>query len=348
MIRRRRAFTLIELLVVIAIIAVLIGLLLPAVQKVREAANRMTCTNNLKQIALAAHNYEGVFGKLPPGWVGPLNDAEVSVTQVRPETQYVGVLAYLLPYLELENVYKQLVINWNPREVGHNWWRDPAKNWSVPGGINWTMAHTRIKTLLCPSDDIYMTTSLIALGQHFANGYPNPTDVNGYAVAFPLNDPDYPNIADIGRTNYLGVGGAFGTGRHAFLKTYEGIFTNRSANALGRLPDGTSNTLMFGEAIGQPDPEPYGPAKYAGAWIGIGALPALNGLPARGYQYYDFSSRHPSTVNFAFCDGSVKGLKAGTSTWPGFQGAPPNGWLVFEEMCGYKDGGTRDTSVVLP
>src|ERR1700743_2206939 len=100
--RLRRGFTLIELLVVIAIIAILIGLLLPAVQKVREAAARSACSNNLKQIALAAHNYESATGVFAPGALYQMSGTYTSSTL--PTLQGVGTLPHLLPHLEQGNV----------------------------------------------------------------------------------------------------------------------------------------------------------------------------------------------------------------------------------------------------
>ena len=104
----QRAFTLIELLVVIAIIAVLIGLLLPAVQKVREAANRLSCTNNLKQLGLGLHNYAGTQGYLPPAMV-PHLDPNYPTTPAYFFSW--GVLSQLTPYLEQTNVYNTMDLN---------------------------------------------------------------------------------------------------------------------------------------------------------------------------------------------------------------------------------------------
>ncbi len=115
----RSGFTLIELLVVIAIIAVLIGLLVPAVQKVREAANKMKCQNNLKQIGLAIHSYVSSNGTLPPG---------VDVKR------YSG-LVHLLPYLEQDNIYKSVNFSLQAQDVGND-----------------TARAMVVQTLLCPSD----------------------------------------------------------------------------------------------------------------------------------------------------------------------------------------------------
>jgi prepilin-type N-terminal cleavage/methylation domain-containing protein len=140
---RRTAFTLIELLVVIAIIAVLIGLLLPAVQKVREAAARAKCQNNLKQIGLACHGFAGANGYLPPGVLG---DGINILTNPADSGPYVGCLAFILPYVEQQAVYSQLQVNWNPRQVrGPLWLSNPA---------NVAAARTRIPIYMCPSDDV--------------------------------------------------------------------------------------------------------------------------------------------------------------------------------------------------
>src|SRR5690242_2143834 len=133
---RRTAFTLIELLVVIAIIAILVGLLLPAVQKVREAAARMSCQNNLKQIGVALHNYHSAYQKLPPG----SNQAGFTVVTL------------LLPFMEQDNLYK--TINFAA---------------SADDPLNAGPYGTPIKTLICPSDAFGNLPQGLAGNNYFAN-----------------------------------------------------------------------------------------------------------------------------------------------------------------------------------
>src|SRR6266851_3553164 len=142
LIRRCRGFTLIELLVVIAIIAILIGLLLPAVQKVREAAARVTCINNLKQCSLAVINQaDQNQGKLPPG-IGSFsqpNQARCGGTN----TQWGGLMFHMLPYIEQENLLKACVC---PNGTG----ADPEQG-VLPQQAGGVMQNT-VKTYMCPSD----------------------------------------------------------------------------------------------------------------------------------------------------------------------------------------------------
>jgi prepilin-type N-terminal cleavage/methylation domain-containing protein/prepilin-type processing-associated H-X9-DG protein len=347
----RRAFTLIELLVVIAIIAVLIGLLLPAVQKVREAAARMSCTNNLKQIALAAHNYESANGTLPPGFLGdktPPAPNPVSLGQ----GPYVGVLAFLLPFVEQEPTYRMLNINsWdvnfgapNPGQVCTPWWQDAN---------TFVGAESRIKTYVCPSDDPYETATQYIFsgfaGWNAGSQFSGIPDTGG--LAYSGSDPQ---ANTLGRTSYIGVAGT-GNGPVTSWNTYTGIFTNRSALKLGLITgrDGTSNTLMFGEMLFTP---PVGPRLASAAWIGAGCATTGYGMAdntANRTNMFLWSSHHGGLINFAFADGSVHTCKMVAPFPPPISsGGPqpnyPDSWFVFQELSGYRDGGVRDVSSVVP
>jgi prepilin-type N-terminal cleavage/methylation domain-containing protein/prepilin-type processing-associated H-X9-DG protein len=344
----RRAFTLIELLVVIAIIGVLIALLLPAVQKVREAANRVSCSNNLKQLGLAAHNYQANHGQLPPGYLGPLVNESPPVWngQVDETVQNIGALVFLLPYLELENIYRQLAVDLDLASAGEPWWTNP---------INVSLAQTRIKMLVCPSDDPYADTQGVVRALHFYN-----VDKKNIPVWFYLDAPSDSETLKLGRTCYLGVGGTFGRGTQTTsfppdwplpFSEYEGLLTNRSRNSLDKVPDGTSNTFLFGEATGGNLLNSNG-LKYGFSWIGVGGFPTFLGLSTSNPEWFQFSSNHGGVVQFCFADGSVRGiLPAGSGLRiQDLVGHPhyTESWFVLQQLAGFRDGGSRDTSLVLP
>jgi prepilin-type N-terminal cleavage/methylation domain-containing protein/prepilin-type processing-associated H-X9-DG protein len=286
--RLRWAFTLIELLVVLAIIAVLIGLLLPAVQKVREAASRMTCANNLKQVALACHNYHDAVGRFPENTL-----CNVAQDENAPNWSF---LARLLPYIEQNNLYRQANI--------------PA-NTIVSSRAEIT---SQIGIFLCSSDsasnqgprntdpcDGYLPAGLTS--------YKGVTGANwgGGPVGSPNwwgTDPQWINPDRNG--NYSGID--FGDGIFWCQNRFAG---DMRTLRIGDITDGTSNTFLLGEVLGS--------KTIDNIWCH--ALDAVatcaidpNARRADGTDYdpddwanvYGFSSSHPGGLQFAFADGSVR------------------------------------------
>jgi prepilin-type N-terminal cleavage/methylation domain-containing protein len=305
---RKPGFTLIELLVVIAIIAILIGLLLPAVQKVREAAARTQCTNNLKQLGLAAHNYHDATGTLPPSRIA--RDA------------YATWAVVIMPYLEQGNAYNL---------------------WDVTRGYaDQTNAARQaiVKTYFCPAKP--RTTQISPANQNRpGTGLPHGSGVAAGQDASGACG-DYACCAGDGTArNQRGANGAIISGNvtnppppgpQSGENGIDQPNTNppalplirimgfRGYTTLQTLTDGTSNTLMFGEkhvATGRYGEERTGDHSF---YNGIGynsaqrvagpSFPLARSLTETSSGYQDkFGGPHTGIVMFALCDGSVRPLR---------------------------------------
>jgi prepilin-type N-terminal cleavage/methylation domain-containing protein/prepilin-type processing-associated H-X9-DG protein len=347
---RRSAFTLIELLVVIAIIAILIGLLLPAVQKIREAAARMSCQNNLHQIALAAHNYASANGYFSPGGLVSPNsrnhgDAPAGWINDPPYAgPFTGCLPFLLPYVEQDNVYKLIdptLLQFNTT-AGAWAYNTPPYDDKTPGGYppmaadgsggpNYTgythVADAKIKTFLCPSDNAQDVTIPASLGGVWDGLYTTPGYINGDYVW------DWPNFGhEMGATNYIGCSGYLGP----YNATYQGVYYQNSKTKIESISDGTSNTIAFGETLGGT----FTNRNFRLSWMGAGSMPTAWGLRSdANVNWYTFSSRHSGVVQFAFCDGSVRPIAKG-------QTSPSTGYNNYIYASGANDGRVIDFSTL--
>src|SRR5947207_12542582 len=248
----RQGFTLIELLVVIAIIGVLIALLLPAVQKVREAANRISCSNNMKQLGLAIHNYHDTFKALPPwgfdvygyptaaaanGGNGDPNPNDPIIPVAGPQTQGHSAQTLLLPFLEQDNIYNRVHINWSVNDPD-NWEPAYAKIFGVSGALQ---VYPNLNVFTCPSTPDHQ----VDYEPYFVSlGLPD-------AGPFPLGGTDYAVVK--GYTKYFNSAPTPPSGLPTCAPnspfSTAGIFDDDNVGAMGRkgqkTPSGMQHTLKF-------------------------------------------------------------------------------------------------------
>jgi prepilin-type N-terminal cleavage/methylation domain-containing protein/prepilin-type processing-associated H-X9-DG protein len=302
---RRSAFTLIELLVVIAIIAILIGLLLPAVQKVREAAARAKCQNNLKQLGLACHNYEGANQVFPPagrgyGWCNVSG-------QYQGDSQICNLngLVYLLPYIEQGPLYNQLNINSAMSDQNTGYCCGDVGNTSgaLVGDANTNgngpRMNAKISVLVCPSDPGHPINDA-------SGAYGSTPSYAGYKTNY-----DFITSTDDFYCNAWKVAAA---------KT---MFGENSTTTHGMITDGTSNTLMIGETTYDVYNGRTASWGYR-AWVMTGIDPryGINDWSFYGYvvpkpgqlgSWGRAGSLHPNGAQFCFADGSVRFISQSTS-----------------------------------
>jgi prepilin-type N-terminal cleavage/methylation domain-containing protein len=297
---RPRAFTLVELLVVITIIGILIALLLPAVQSAREAARRTQCANNLKQIGLAAHNFQSANRRFPPGYLGALPQTTVDQAMNVSGAQRTGVLPFLLPFMELNDIYDQLDLdialhaNISVVDIDKIGTSD-SDAWCARTCAN-AMAQTKIGSFICPSDSPYDKHDPFAFMMFYMDTGKN----QGVELAYYWGDTTTHTSDVYGRTNYMGSAGFLGMVNVPYFDTRRGVFWNRSKIDFRDILDGSSKTLLFGESCGGPT--------SSFTWFGVGVLATAFQIEESPTGWGAFSSYHPKTVQFCMADGATVAL----------------------------------------
>jgi len=334
-----RAFTLVEMLVVIAIIGVLIGLLLPAVNSVREAGRRATCTNNMKQIGLAMANYEGIHKMFPINW----GKTQVSKNDPTPTTGYLSVghswLSMLLPFLEEKPTYNRIKFG------------EPISY--VAGSYkNLYVAQQAMPPFMCPSDiNVKNGVDKVEpawIGENLVSNWPNTDPEEGklgitnYKACAGMNWPVTVNpntqvrdetvriYGETGRNSGNPTGKPIAPPREAWeLDHGNGVICRGNialsnwtyyATSMRDIPDGTSKTFAFGESVsGYCQASSWFSYEGAAATCGIplnyreriGTAPNFRTvLPEENrfdvFYSRGFHSRHPGGAHFCMCDGSVQ------------------------------------------